>query len=58
LPYGVPYEMRALAPETYLKPYKVYVVKRLIEVQAGRIAPWFDEPGLGIQYELGQSVKN
>ena len=27
-PYGVPYEMRALAPETYLKPYQVYVVKK------------------------------
>jgi predicted ribonuclease toxin of YeeF-YezG toxin-antitoxin module len=57
-PYGVPYEMRALAPETYLKPYKVYVVRKPIEVQAGKIAPWFDEPGLGIQYELDQSVKN
>ncbi|WP_232490128.1 TNT domain-containing protein [Neobacillus cucumis] len=56
-PFGVPYEMRALAPETYLKPYKVYVVKKPIEVQAGKIAPWFDEPGLGIQYELNQSVK-
>lgn len=26
-PYGT-YEMRALAPETYLNPYKVYVVKK------------------------------
>ncbi|WP_342603969.1 T7SS effector LXG polymorphic toxin [Peribacillus sp. FSL E2-0159] len=57
-PYGVPYEMRALAPETYLKPYKLYVVKKPIEVQAGKIAPWFDEPGMGVQYELNQSVKN
>jgi len=56
-PYGVPYEMRALAPETYLKPYQVYVVKKNIEVEAGEIAPWFDEPGLGIQYELKESVK-
>ena len=56
-PYGVPYEMRALAPETYLKHNKVYVVKKPIVVQAGKIAPWFDEPGLGIQYELNQSVK-
>lgn len=56
-PYGVPYESRALAPETYVKPYKVYVVKKPIEVQAGKIAPWFDEPGLGTQYEFSQSVK-
>ncbi len=56
-PYGVPYEMRALAPETYLKPYSVYVVTKPVEVQAGRIAPWFDETGLGIQYEFSESVK-
>nr|WP_264179281.1 TNT domain-containing protein [Sutcliffiella horikoshii] len=56
-PYGVPYEMRALAPETYNKPYKVYVVKKPLEVEVGKIAPWFDEPGMGIQYELNESVK-
>ena len=28
-----------------------------IEVQAGKIAPWFNEPGGGIQYELSISVK-
>lgn len=27
-PYGVPYQMRALAPETYSKPYTVYVIKK------------------------------
>ncbi|MCO7125437.1 T7SS effector LXG polymorphic toxin [Sporolactobacillus shoreicorticis] len=57
-PYGVPYEMRSLAPETYLKPYNVYVIKKPIEVQVGKITPWFDELGLGTQYELNQSVKN
>ncbi|MEH7547833.1 MULTISPECIES: TNT domain-containing protein [Bacillaceae] len=48
--YGVPYEARALAPETYLKPYSIYVVTRPVEVEAGTIAPWFDEVGLGIQF--------
>lgn len=57
-PYGVPYEMRSLAPETYLKPYNVYVIKKPIEVQVGKIFPWFDELGHGTQYELNQSVKN
>ncbi|RFB15389.1 DUF4237 domain-containing protein [Bacillus sp. HNG] len=56
-PYGVPYEMRALAPETFLKPYNVYVVTKPVNVQSGKIAPWFDEPGHGIQYEFDQSVK-
>lgn len=57
-PYGVPYEMRSLTPETYLKPYKVYVIRKPIEVQVGKIAPWFDESGHGIQYELNQSVRS
>ncbi|MFL0504208.1 TNT domain-containing protein [Ureibacillus sp. 179-F W5.1 NHS] len=48
--------MRVLVPETYLKLYQVYVVKRPIEVQAGKIAPWFDEPILGTQYEFNHSV--
>ena len=51
-------ESLALALETFLKPYNVYVVTKPIEVNVGRIAPWFDEPGLGIQYELNQSVEN
>lgn len=33
-PYGVPYEMRALAPETFLKPYNVFVITKPIKVQA------------------------
>ncbi|PFN95686.1 hypothetical protein COJ85_25725 [Bacillus sp. AFS076308] len=56
-PYGVPYEARALAPETYLIPYSVYVVTRPVEVEEGTIAPWFDDAALGIQYEFSESVK-
>ncbi|ANX10949.1 hypothetical protein ABE41_002840 [Fictibacillus arsenicus] len=57
-PYGVPYEMRALAPETYKKPYTVYVIAKPVEAQSGKILPWFDETGLGIQYEFNESVEN
>jgi len=32
-------------------------VKKPVKVEAGEIAPWFDEPGMGIQYELEESVK-
>ncbi|WP_176550389.1 TNT domain-containing protein [Bacillus sp. AFS037270] len=56
-PYGVPYEARALAPETYLISYSVYVVTRPVEVEEGTIAPWFDDAALGIQYEFSESVK-
>ena len=56
-PEGIPYPSRALAPGTENKPYNVYEVIKPIEVQAGKIAPWFGEPGGGIQYELNLSVK-
>lgn len=49
-PEGIPYPSRALAPGTENKPYNVYEVIKPIEVQAGKIAPWFGEPGGGIQY--------
>jgi len=32
------------------KPYKVYEVLKPFDVEAARIAPWFGEDGLGIQY--------
>ncbi|PLR77051.1 hypothetical protein CU633_12615 [Bacillus sp. V3-13] len=56
-PVGTPYEMRALAPGTNQKPYNVYEVVKPVNVQSGRIAPWFDEPGLGIQHEFNKSIK-
>ena len=55
-PEGIPYEMRAVAPGTDLKPYSVFEVVEPINVKAGEIAPWFDEPGGGIQYLLPDTV--
>ena len=55
-PEGIPYEMRAVAPGTKLKPYSVFEVVEPINVKAGKIAPWFDEPGGGIQYLLPDTV--
>ncbi|MBE6050038.1 MAG: DUF4237 domain-containing protein [Clostridium sp.] len=49
-PLGISYEQRALAPGTELKPYSVFEVLKPIEVKAGGIAPWFNQPGGGIQY--------
>ena len=57
-PVDTPYEMRALAPGTDQNPYSVYEVVKPIQVKSGEIAPWFEEPGGGIQYLLPETVKD
>lgn len=53
------YENRSVAPGTNLRPYNVFkVVKEIEGVKAGNIAPWFDEPGGGIQYKMPRSVQD
>lgn len=39
-----------------MKSYNVFEVIEPINVKAGEIAPWFDEPGDGIQYLLPDTV--
>jgi len=56
-PVGTPYDCRSLAPGTETKPYNVYEVVKPVEALSGKIAPWFDKPGGGIQYEFSQSIK-
>lgn len=56
-PEGVPYEKRSLAPGSETKPYNVYAVLKPVEVQAGEIAPWFDQPGGGTQYMFDKSIR-
>lgn len=49
---NTPYEQRAVSPGTDQKPYSQFVVRKPIEaVEEANIAPWFDEPGGGIQYK-------
>lgn len=36
--------------------YHVYMVLKPMHVTAGCIAPWFEQPGLGIQYLINGSV--
>ncbi len=55
-PVGTPVSARSLAPGTTAKPYNVYEVVKPIEVQSGKVAPWFGEVGKGTQYELPMSV--
>lgn len=50
--YGTPISERAMAPSSDFSIYNKYVVKKLLPVQKGVIASWFDQPGGGIQYKL------
>ena len=55
-PEGVPYNARSLAPGTEFKPYNVYEVVKPIDALGGKVAPWLDEAGGGIQYKLNQPI--
>jgi len=52
-PAGTPASARSLAPGTTFRPLNTYKVMKPFEVDAGRVAPWFGQPGEGIQYDLG-----
>ncbi|HLO96516.1 MAG TPA: glycohydrolase toxin TNT-related protein, partial [Burkholderiaceae bacterium] len=51
-PQGTPFEMRALPPSSVSDIYNVYKIKKPLPVEAGKIAPAFDQPGGGTQYLL------
>ncbi|MGE6203858.1 TNT domain-containing protein [Guptibacillus hwajinpoensis] len=52
-PEGIPYEQRALALHSDEAPYHKYEILIPFDVEAGKIAPWFDRPGGGTQYFTG-----
>ena len=55
----VPYPERALPDGTQNKPYRVYkIIKPIPNVKEGQIIPWFNQPGLGVQYELPYTVND
>lgn len=56
-PVGTPYEMRSLAPGTEFKPYKVFEVAKPVRGEGSVIAPWFDQPGGGIQIKLNNTIQ-
>ena len=57
-PIGTAPTKLSLAPGTVLKPYSKYeVIKQIDNVMMGKIAPWFDEQGGGIQYMFDKSVQ-
>jgi filamentous hemagglutinin len=48
-PVGVSYAQRALAPGTRAEDYHTYEVLKPFPIKEGKIAPAFDQPGLGTQ---------
>lgn len=52
-PAGTPAAARSLAPGVELRPLTSYEVLQPFEAGAGRAAPWFGQPGLGLQFDLG-----
>ncbi|WP_349677397.1 TNT domain-containing protein [Agaribacterium haliotis] len=55
-PEGNSFSSRALPADTKHKPYNSYELLSPIEVDAGPAIPWFDEPGMGTQYELPKNI--
>jgi hypothetical protein len=56
---GVPFPQRALPDKTLQSPYRVYkIVKPIAGVKKGQIIPWFNKPGLGIQFELPYNIND
>ncbi|MEH3140741.1 MAG: glycohydrolase toxin TNT-related protein [Mycobacterium kyogaense] len=57
-PHGTPFAERALPPDSALKPYFEYVVKDPTRLPPGwrieesAVAPWFHQPGGGLQYRI------
>lgn len=58
VPKGIPIGARSLAPGTIDGPYSIFEVTKRLPVQAGPAEPWFDQPGMGIQYRLPASVSD
>jgi hypothetical protein len=56
-PAEASYMGRAVPYDRLKMPYYRYEVVRPVRVQAGKAAPWFDQPGGGIQYKTAVSVK-
>lgn len=56
-PQGTPFPARALPAQAASRPLNAYQVVKPIEADVGPAAPWFDQPGMGMQYELSAPVQ-
>ena len=58
VPVGTSNSQRYLKPSSSLKPLIKYEVIKPLPAMSGKMAPWFGEPGGGIQFKFNQRVKN
>lgn len=49
-PQGTPSWARSLPPGTAAQPLRTFRVVKPFEVQSGTVAPWFNQPGGGVQH--------
>jgi hypothetical protein len=56
-PADASYMGRAVPYDRFKMPYYRYEVVRPLRVASGKAAPWFDQPGGGMQYKTGQSIQ-
>lgn len=57
-PVGTPKAQRALPPASSPRPYTAYVVEKPLRVKAGKVAPNFNQPGGGVQYQFIKKMKH
>ncbi len=56
-PQGTPFPARSLPANFASKPLNAYEVLKPVKADAGVTAPWFKQPGGGVQLELPRSVQ-
>jgi hypothetical protein len=55
---GTPFPERSLVPSWVNRPYRVYRLRRPIEVLTGVAVPWFEQPGGGTAYLFPKSLED
>ncbi|NGY58548.1 TNT domain-containing protein [Lentzea sp. NEAU-D13] len=54
---GTPFPERSLVPSWINRPYRVYRLRRPLEVLSGVAVPWFEQPGGGTAYLLPKAIE-
>ncbi|TWP44909.1 DUF4237 domain-containing protein [Lentzea tibetensis] len=55
---GTPFPERSLVPSWVKRPYRVYRLRRPVEVLTGVAVPWFEQPGGGTAYLFPKSLED
>ncbi|MCE4564659.1 TNT domain-containing protein [Maribellus sp. CM-23] len=56
-PEGTPLEMRSLHPYSNTETYNAFEVVKSFDVSSSVVAPFYNQPGLGIQYKSVMSIE-